>query len=143
METSENIGFLLHRLAFSLDRLSDQVLQEQLGIGYSQFKILMTLDWKPNIQQKEIATELGQTEASISRQIVLLVSKNLITSVINPRNRREHVVQLSPKGLRTIQTAFEILNDYHAPMFKLLNEKQIAQFAQTMNIMKDYLGNSN
>jgi hypothetical protein len=38
---NENIGYLLHRVGFALDRHSDQVLRERLGIGFSQFKILL------------------------------------------------------------------------------------------------------
>jgi DNA-binding MarR family transcriptional regulator len=67
MKPTNNIGYLMQRLSFLLARQSDQVLQEQLGIGFSQFKILMALGWDPSCQQRHIADKLGQTEASVAR----------------------------------------------------------------------------
>ena len=72
MATSNNTGFVLQRLAFLLSKQSDQVLQEQLGIGFSQFKILMVLGWNPSVRQRHIAEKLEQTEAAVSRQLKLL-----------------------------------------------------------------------
>ena len=139
MKPSNNIGFLLQRLAFMLARINDQVLQERLGVGFSQFKILMILQWKPNVQQKFVANKLGQTEASISRQIKLLEDKGMLTVLVNPRNRREHVIKLTVKGERTIEKAFETLNTYHSPMFETLSEKQKQLLIESLSIMHDYV----
>jgi DNA-binding MarR family transcriptional regulator len=139
MKPTNNIGFLLQRLAFLLARVNDQVLQERLGIGFSQFKILMILQWKPNVQQKHIANQLGQTEASISRQIKLLEDKGMLTAEVNPSNKREHVTKLTGRGERTIEKAFEVLNNYHAPMFDQLSEKQRQQVVESLTVMHDYV----
>ena len=40
MPPQSKIGFLIQHLAFSLGRTNDQVLQEQLGIGFS--RLVMT-----------------------------------------------------------------------------------------------------
>jgi DNA-binding MarR family transcriptional regulator len=61
MRAINSLGYLLNHIAFVMARQSDQVLQERLGIGFSQFKIMMVLSHKPHIQQKEIADKLGQT----------------------------------------------------------------------------------
>ena len=61
------LGYLLQHTATILMRQSDQVLQERLGIGMSQLKLLMMLQNSPNVQQRKLAECLGQTEASISR----------------------------------------------------------------------------
>lgn len=138
MKPTNNLGFLIQHLAFSLSRQNDQVLQERLGIGYSQFKIMMVLQWKPHVQQKQIADALGQTEASISRQIKLLHDKGLLQSVISPKNRREHLTTLTAKGLRFTEEAVSILNAYHLPMFEQLSSKQQEQLKETLGIMHDY-----
>lgn len=138
MRPTNNIGYLIQRLAFVLGRQSDQVLQEQLGIGLSQFKILMVLGWQPSVQQRQIADNLGQTEASISRQIKLLKDKGLLTTEISPNNRREHITQPTAKGQRLTEKALEILNNYHAPMFARLGDKQQAQLLEGLTSMYDY-----
>lgn len=98
MHPTNDIGYLLNHLAFVLSHQSDQVLHEQLGIGFSQYKIMMVLWWNPSIQQRQIADRLGQTEASISRQIKLLHDKSLLSTRISPENRRKHITALTFKG---------------------------------------------
>ena len=56
---NDNLGYLLQHVATMLARQSDQVLQEQLGIGFAQFKILMLLGQEDAHQQREIAVRLG------------------------------------------------------------------------------------
>lgn len=139
MQPGENIGFLLQRLAFHIERESDQVLQEQLGVGYSQFKLLMVLRWRGNIQQKQIAATLGQTEASISRQVKLMEEKGLLTFSVNPKNKREHITKLTPKGIRTVEKSLEILNNYHTPMFNMLSDKQKTELIGILELMHSYI----
>ena len=138
MGPTNNIGYLIQRLAFCLGRQSDQVLQEQLGIGMSQFKILMVLGWRSNVQQRQIAENLGQTEASISRQIKLLKDKGLLVTEISPQNRREHITRPTAKGQRLCEKAMEVLNAYHAPMFARLSDKQQSQLLESLTTMYDY-----
>jgi DNA-binding MarR family transcriptional regulator len=138
MQPSNKIGFMMHHLAFTLQRQNDQVLQERLGIGFSQFKILKVLEMQPHIQQRQIAEALGQTEASISRQIKLLHDQGLLQTTLRPENRREHITTLTAKGLRFTEEAIRILTDYHQPMFDKLKPKQQQQLAEILQIMHDY-----
>jgi DNA-binding MarR family transcriptional regulator len=124
MNIDNNAGYMLHHLAFVLGRQSDQVLQERLGIGMSQLKIMMVLQWNASIQQKHIADKLGQTEASISRQIKLLLDQGLLGTTVNPQNRREHITTLTAKGLRFTEEALQVLNSYHAPTYEALDAKE-------------------
>jgi DNA-binding MarR family transcriptional regulator len=137
MRPSNKIGFLIQHLAFSLGRTNDQVLQERLGIGFSQFKLMMVLQKMPHIQQKQIASALNQTEASISRQIKLLHEKNLLQTTVSPKNRREHITTLTGKGVRYTEEARRILNDYYQPMFAQLSDKDQEQLAQHLTTLHD------
>lgn len=121
-----DLGNLLHHLVSLLSRASDQTLQEQLGIGLSQYKILTTLHEHPHIQQRMIASMLGQTEASISRQIKLLTEKGMLLAQPNPSNQREHLADLTSRGLRMIEAAEQALAAYHKQFFAGLNDKQQA-----------------
>lgn len=135
MKPTNNIGYLLQHLASSLARQSDQILQERLGIGFSQFKLLMVLQWDPAMQQRHIAEKLGQTEASISRQIKLMHDDGLLESRVSPRNRREHVTALTRKGTRLAEEALSVLNHYHAPMWEAIGEKRQKQLLETLSSM--------
>ena len=119
-----DLGNLLHHLVSLLSRNSDQTLQEQLGIGLSQYKILTTLHDHPHVQQRLIASTLGQTEASISRQIKLLTEKGMLIAERNPQNQREHLTDLTPRGLRMIEAAERVLAAYYKSFFAGLSGKQ-------------------
>jgi DNA-binding MarR family transcriptional regulator len=135
--SNQNIGYMLHHLSAVLARNSDQVLQEQLGIGFSQFKILMIVQEASGVQQKVLAKKLGQTEASISRQVKLLIDDGLLTSQISPRNRREHLTYLTARGIKVTEKSMGILNTYHAPVFARLNEKQQVQLQELLGSLHD------
>ena len=135
MQPTSSLGQNLNHLAFVLGRQSDQILQERLGIGISQFKIMTALQEKPNIQQKQIAGTLGQTEASISRQIKLMLDQGLLQTNINPANRREHITVLTLKGERLTDEARNILNSYHSPVFESLSQKQQENLGEILDIL--------
>jgi DNA-binding MarR family transcriptional regulator len=139
MQTSGKIGFLIQHLAFSLGRTNDQVLQEQLGIGFSQYKLMMVLQKMPHIQQKQIANALTQTEASISRQIKLLHEKSLLQTTVSPKNRREHITTLTPKGIRYTEEARRILTNYYQPMFDQISDKDQEQLLHHLGNLHDYI----
>lgn len=132
-----NVGYLLHHISTVLARTSDQILQEQLGIGFSQFKILLTLEQDSGIKQKDIAVTLGQTEASVSRQVKLLFDDGLLTSQTNPSNRRQHITRLTPKGERFLAKATEILNRYHTPIFDRLSDRQQHELRELLTTMHE------
>jgi len=131
-------GYLLQHTATILMRQSDQVLQERLGVGMSQFKILMMVKATPNVQQRKLAECLGQTEASISRQTKLLCEKGLLLIRVNPKSRREHIAIPTAKGLKITEAALDILEQYHAPMLEPLSDKQRQQLNNILTALHGY-----
>ena len=137
MYSTHTIGYLLQHVATQMAKQSDQVLQEQLGIGFSQFKILRVLQTSPQTKQRDIACSLGQTEASISRQIKLMMEQGLLRSKVSPDSHRVHLTVITPKGERLTEAAMEVLGRYHAPTFACLNSKQQEQLAAILEQVHD------
>jgi len=138
MPSSNNIGYLIQHVATSLARQTDQILLDDVDISFSQFKILMVLASNPQLQQKQIAERLAQTEASISRQMKGLEIEGLIQIVVNPSNRREHRTVLTSKGSRQTEKAMQELNGYYQPMFDQLTDEQQEQLFKALEVMHDY-----
>ncbi len=132
MEPITAIPYLLQHTATMMLRQADQVLQERLGIGIAQLRILTMLEHEPNVQQRTLADRLGQTEASVSRQIKLMSEKGLLSSAISPKSKREHITMLTPKGLKISDAAKEVLDAYYKPVLDVLNEKQMKQLAEAL-----------
>ncbi len=138
MSPTNNIGYLLQHLSGVLAKQSDQALQERLGIGFSQFKILRVLQHSPHTQQRQIAEWLGQTEASISRQIKLMIEKGLLQTTISPKNRREHLTTPTAKGIRLTEESINILNTTHSGMFNDIGEKHQQQLLEILSHMHQF-----
>ena len=129
------LGYLLQHTAGIMYRQSDQVLQERLGIGMSQFKLLMILQFSEPVPQRRLADILGQTEASISRQIKLLCEKAMLAIKVNPKNRREHMTVATAKGIKLADAARDMLADYHAPILNTFSPKEVDRLLQALDLL--------
>ena len=132
---SFGIGYLLQHISEVLAKQSDQVLHERLGVGFSQYKLLLVLEQHPYLRQNEIARQLGQTEASISRQIKIMQRKGLLQRATNPNSKRDRIATLTIMGRRVTAEANKILNNYHAPVFNNLSNRQKQQLHEALTDM--------
>lgn len=139
MQMTKNIGYMIQHVAASLARQTDQVLMQDLGIGFSQFKILMVLQKDSGAQQKQLAERLGQTEASISRQIKGLEQAKLLTVQVNPDNRREHIAVPTKRGVEMTEEARDILNDHYAPLFASVGEQDQEKLLEILTKMHGFI----
>lgn len=137
MQATNTIGYLLEHVADVLHRQSDQVLQERLGIGLSQYKILVMLLEQPGVEQRRLADSLGQTEASISRQVKLLQDKGMVTTHIDPEERRKHLATPTVKGVKLAEAAGDVLTQFQAPVLAGLNEKQQRLLLQMLHTVHE------
>lgn len=136
-ETAGSTMYLLQHIGTILERQFDQALMEQLGIGTSQYRILLALEAHSNISQKHLAANLGQTEASISRQVRLLQARSLISIQVHPRSRRERVANLSPKGQTIITAAKDLFSQVSASLLGGLSDRQQKVFRESLAILHD------
>jgi DNA-binding MarR family transcriptional regulator len=127
MGPTNTLNYLLTHLAAVMSKQTDKVLHEQLGLGLSQYRILMVLEWNPRIRQSAIASSLGQTEASISRQIKLLKSRGLLTSKTDSLNKRRHVTIPTPMGMQLTEAAVNVLRRSFGPEYSVLGEARLNQ----------------
>ncbi len=127
MGPTNNFNYLVHHLAAVMGKQSDHILRDQLGIGQSQYKLLLVLEWNPRVQQRAIADSLGQSEASISRQIKLLKQRGLLLSKPDPTNRRKHLTTPTPLGMQITEAATAIMRRSFGPEFARLGGDQLLQ----------------
>lgn len=123
--------FLIHHLAFVLARKSEQALEERLGIGISQFRILSSIDNNPKYRQRDIAEGLNQTEAGISRQMKVMSQQGLLTVATSSRDHRQHILKLTPKGKKMLLAGQDILNSLYDDMQKGMNPKQVQEIVES------------
>ena len=133
MQNSNKIDYILQHITSLLTRDSDQILLEQLGIGYSQYKILRVLREGVSVKQIFIANILGQTEASISRQLKLLINKQLVIKQIDPNNKRVKLIQITSKGIKITEATTKVLNKYHRSVFDGFSQKKQVELLKLLD----------
>lgn len=139
MEQGRESGALfyaLQRMATDMHKHVDQMLMERLGIGVSQLRILHTIQSKKQAGQRVIGNALGQTEASISRQIKVLAQKGLVQTHTNPKNQRQRLVALTPKGARITEAAHADLDRSMQTVLQPLVPKQQQQLSDLLNALR-------
>jgi DNA-binding MarR family transcriptional regulator len=133
MNMNDNPGFLLHKIGAMMEHISDKVLFEEFGIGFSQFKILFALEHHDGIRQKDIAGFLGQTEASISRQIKLLVAAKLVSVARGADDKKTHLITLTTRGRQIASDAFTLLNSHYGPVLSVLSPHDQLELASKLS----------
>lgn len=129
------LDYLLQHIVALMDTQSDQVLQEQLGLPLAQYKILRLIGAEDRVQQKVIAQKLGQTEASVSRQVRLMAGRGIIQSLRDPRDKRGRPVVVTPKGEQLLAAATQALDIYYAPTLAALPKKQAKQLHEGLHAL--------
>ena len=142
LETTQSLDYLLERTSHLIHRQADQILQERLGIGMSQYKVLRLLQAHGKITQRFVAVCLTQTEASISRQIKLLQSGGIVHVERNETSRREHLVLLTHKGMRLTMAATDLLETHQAPLLSNFSNKEQKQFARILGKLQEQFSDS-
>jgi DNA-binding MarR family transcriptional regulator len=115
-DRTQQPAYALHALVAVLDRAADRILRERLGITFSRYLTLLTLQRLGSATQRELAAELGVSEPSISRSVPLLTDEGFltVTSVTGGGNRRR--VELTAVGEKLVNEAADILEDSFAQL---------------------------
>lgn len=129
----------LHKIVFILDRRAHQLIRDRLGLAYSQFMIIMALKHRGRISQVHLAEASGLTAAAISRKVNDLVIKGFVRDQVNPRNRRQHVLTLTPAGERAAGKAQEALGGAFDSIFRRLSRPEQTALDRGLQALLDRL----
>ena len=125
----------IHKLAFLLEKRADENLKAQAGIGFAQFKVLEAVGSNMLAKQNLIASQLDQTEASISRQIKILQKKSLINVASVMGNRRARELSLTEKGEELLLQCVEVLDMAQAQIIGVLSYQEQRHFQELFERM--------
>jgi DNA-binding MarR family transcriptional regulator len=132
------VPYLLQHVGDVVDRQLDQILQEQLGIGLSQYRILSLLTDGAARGQRVLAKHLGQTEASISRQIALLLGRGMVSAHANAQNKRQNLVTITAKGTKVADAAHQASDHYLEGLWPTMSDKQQKQLQDALVIVHQW-----
>lgn len=126
---------LIQQLAQISIKSSDQLLAETFGFGLSSLRILQLLQ-QNGMHQKEIASKLDQTEASVSRQVKILQEKGLVVVSINSENRRQHSVFLTAYAKKIMIDANRVIDNNYESLFEGVSEEKKLELRELLKIVR-------
>lgn len=114
----------IHKFIFLAEKALDRRLQSDIGLSFSQCMILVHVAHNPQISQRHVASERDITPAAVSRHIEALVESGLMSRFDKIHNKREHVLEVTLRGLGIVKSAEEILDEeIDALMHELSNDE--------------------
>jgi MarR family transcriptional regulator, organic hydroperoxide resistance regulator len=109
MKFSESEVFKLHEIVIRLDAYAQGVLLAPIGLTYAEFLVLMAVRESRSSTHQDISGAIGASKSLVSQRVKSLEGKRMARQVVNAKNRREHFVELTPKGSETLDRAYASL----------------------------------
>lgn len=113
------MGELSELLGYALKRAQLKVFEDflrcmaPLQLTPAQFSVLLLLDNNPGRNQTEIANTLGILRPNFVAMLDALESRDLLTRMRSPSDRRSHVLLLTDKGRTTLTRARKLVATRH------------------------------
>ncbi len=111
---------LLH-LTYVLQQSADELVQREAGVSLSHARILSGLNSSMVRSQRQLAVELRQTEANISRQLQAMKKAGLVSITKNKKDARQRDVKLTAKGANKYQKAEKVLRKEQTNLVRLVD----------------------
>jgi DNA-binding MarR family transcriptional regulator len=124
-----NFPPLLH-LSYVLQQSADEVLERETGVGLSAVRIMSVLSKSKPASQRDVASQLRQTEANVSRQLHNMKKTGLVSITRNKKDSRQRDVTLTAKGAGHYQKAEKLLKRQQSKFLRILNAGEAKAFEQ-------------
>jgi DNA-binding MarR family transcriptional regulator len=125
----------VHRASAAIEKLADRELRVSFGLTFSQFMVLDALGRLKEGSQREVADYLGVTPAVITRQAEVLISRNL--AGVNPINKRENSLFLTPKGEQALHEAAAMLGARQLDVFAHMSAREEVVLGRALDELID------
>lgn len=105
---------------------------EPLGVD-RHFSTLIAIDkTKEKCTQQYLSDFLNFDKVSMVRMLDYLVDKKMIVRTVNPNDRREHIIELTPKAKKIMPEIHKGIAEMNATAFKGVNKQDREVFYSCM-----------
>lgn len=139
---TKHIGYLLKNINDKLKLNADQDLKEH-DLTFTQSRVLAFLNSRSDIAtQKEIEDFLEVSHPTVVGIVSRMEQKGHLTTWLDPLNRRNKMVQLTPKAKEIGSNMDRMINAQDAKMLNGLTPEQITGLHQMLTVIYQNLCNS-
>ena len=130
----QTIFYVLEKSIKSYRQFAQRNIDDyKLNITIDQWLVLRMIQEHPDISQVQLAEKVFKDYASITRILDLLVSKKFLTRTPHPNDRRRWKLQLSKKGLKTIEKLEQVVEQNRKTALKGITKNEIRSLQNTLN----------
>jgi DNA-binding MarR family transcriptional regulator len=123
------------RLLAQFRRLCSVAVNKQLAVVGStmhEFVVLLRLSEEDEVAQAELPYEAAIDPAAVSRLIRDLTRSGLVSSRVDPTDKRQRFVKISQKGRTLVRTLSPIVDSTLAPYMAGLNGEEEQEFLRLL-----------
>jgi MarR family transcriptional regulator, transcriptional regulator for hemolysin len=135
----EPLGLHLTRVSRTVSRAFDDALA-QAGGSLPVWLVLISLKSGQLASQRELADAVGVQGATLSHHLNAMESAGLVTRRRDPRNRRLHLVELTPAGDALFSRLREVAFAFDQRLRTGLTEHDIARLGALLDRLRENVG---
>ena len=124
-------GFLLSRVGTAA-RTGFQEVLAGWGVRPLQYLILLFLDSGDGVSQQELCAATGVDSGNMVELLDGLEARELAQRTRDPRDRRRHVVTITPRGRSTLEELRQAVNDYTTGFLSPLTGAEREQLTRSL-----------
>ncbi len=103
------------------------------GLGFPEQVVIMHLAAHGRSNQEQVARQFGIDKGAIAKTVVKLEEKGLITRAVNPQNKREKLMELTPAADDVVADMKRALAGMAATMFSGMSPDEVARLTQALS----------
>jgi MarR family transcriptional regulator, transcriptional regulator for hemolysin len=135
----EPLGLHLTRVSRTVSRAFDDALA-QAGGSLPVWLVLISLKSGQLASQRELADAVGVQGATLSHHLNAMESAGLVTRRRDPRNRRLHLVELTPAGDALFSRLREVAFAFDGRLRTGLTEHDVARLGALLDRLRENVG---
>ena len=123
------------RLLAQFRRLCSVAINKRLavvGSSMTEFVVLMRLSEEEEVQQAELSYDAAIDPAAVSRLIRDMTKAGLVSTRVDPTDKRQRFVKVSAKGRTLVRTLSPIVDSALAPYMAGLNVEEEQEFLRLL-----------
>lgn len=110
-----------------------------LGISRNYYALVVIDHYKGNLSQTTLGEELFLDKASVVRMLDYLEAENCILRKQNPKDRRAHLLELTPKALEMVPEIVKAVRESNAICFEMAEDMGFKNFTENLEKMREAL----
>ena len=136
--TVEPIGLQLARTAKTASRAFDDELAEGGG-SLPLWLVLVSLKGQAHGAQRQLAEAVGVEGPTLTHHLNRMEENGLVTRVRDPRNRRVHQVELTPRGVQEFETLLGVVQGFDRRLRAGLTASELTTLRELLRRLADHV----